>query len=257
MAGSLSAALLAAIAAPGAPVGLASVSSVHWSDGGLVDLGRVAPALRAAGAMLLVDATHHVGALPVDVRALDPDILIFPTYKWTLGPYGRAFLYVAPRHQAGVPLEQTGPARAGVDSERAPYMRDLAYRPDASRFDMGERDHFIGLEMAAVGMEYLAGLGIARVAQRLGALTDGLAARLAGLPVAMLPRALRAPNLLCLDFPNGCPPGLAAGLAAQGVYAAMRVGRLRLSPHVYNDEADLDRAATALGAMLRGGRAAA
>ncbi len=244
-------ALMAALARPGAPpVGLVSISSVHWSDGGIVDLAAVAAAARAKGAQLLVDATHHAGALPLDVVALDPDVLIFPTYKWALGPYGRAFLYVAKRHQGGVPLEQTGGGRVGVSSETSPYMRDLSYRNDAARYDMGERDHFIGLEMAAVGMEYLASLGVANVAERLAALTDGLAARVADLPVMHLAKVLRAPNLLCLEFPGGMPETLVARLAAQGVHVAPRVGRMRISPHVYNDEADLDRFATVLRAEL-------
>jgi len=91
--GDWTAALLEALARPGAPpVALASISSVHWSDGGIVDLARLAPALRMAGAALLVDATHAAGVMAIDVERLDPDFLIFPTYKWVLGPYGRAFL---------------------------------------------------------------------------------------------------------------------------------------------------------------------
>jgi selenocysteine lyase/cysteine desulfurase len=249
--GDWTAALLEAIEKPGAPVSLASISSVHWSDGGLVDLDRVASALRAKRGMLLVDATHHAGVIAIDVKQLDPDVLIFPTYKWTLGPYGRAFAYIAKRHQHGVPLEQNGPARVGVCSETSPYMRDLSYRPDASRFDMGERDHFIGLEMAAVGMEYLAALGIPAVTARLKFLTDGLAARVAGLPVSHLPSPLRAPNLLCLEFPGGMPADLVVRLSQQHVHVAARVGRMRISPHVYNDEADLDRFAEVLAASLR------
>jgi len=80
-------ALLAAITRPGAaPVALASISWVHWSDGGLVHLGKVAGALRAEGAALLIDATHGAGVLPMDVKTLDPDFVVFPTYKSLLGP---------------------------------------------------------------------------------------------------------------------------------------------------------------------------
>lgn len=239
--GDWTAAVLDAIATPGAPIALASISSVHWSDGGIIDLMAVSAALKAKGAMLLVDATHHAGALPLDVKALDPDVLIFPTYKWTLGPYGRAFMYVARRHQAGVPLEQTGGGRVGVMSEGTPYLRDLSFAPDARRFDMGERDHFIGLEMAAIGMEFLHGLGVPAIADRLAALTARLAAGLEGAGVVMRPATLRAPNLLCLDFPGGMPERLVARLAAERVYVAPRLGRMRISPHVYNDEADVDR----------------
>ena len=82
-----------------------------------MDLERVAPAVRKGGAAFVVDATHAVGVMAIDVHALDPDVLIFPTYKWVLGPYGRAFMYVAKRRQGGTPLEQTGAGRRAISSE--------------------------------------------------------------------------------------------------------------------------------------------
>src|SRR3979409_687983 len=110
--GDWTSAVLAAIERSGAPpVGLASISSVHWSDGGLIDLERVGAALRRQGGIVLVDATQSAGVLTMDVGRLDPDFVIFPTYKWLLGPYGRAFLYVARRHQGGIQLEQTSAGR--------------------------------------------------------------------------------------------------------------------------------------------------
>ena len=240
--GDWTAAVLTAIDRPGAPpVAVASVSSVHWSDGGMLDLPSVAAALRRQGAAFVVDATHGAGITPIDVRALDPDFLVFPTYKWVLGPYGRAFLYVAPRHQDGIPLEQTGSARRSINSERAPYLRDTAYVANASRFDMGERDHFISLEMAAIGMELVAGWGSAAILGRLRHLTDALADGLRNSGVQVLDRSLRAPHVLSLSFPQGMPDGLVERLAAAQVYAAPRLGRLRLSPHVYNDDADVER----------------
>src|SRR6185436_10490507 len=150
--GDWTAAVLEAIERAGAPpVALASISSVHWSDGGALDMARIRTALGKQGAALLVDATHDAGVRRIDVKALDPDFLIFPTYKWVLGPYGRAFLYVAKRHQGGVPLEQTAAARKQVNAEDTIYFRDTSYRDDARRYDMGERDHFITMEMAAIG----------------------------------------------------------------------------------------------------------
>lgn len=234
-------AILAAIERPGAaPVSLASISCVHWSDGCVVDLDRVGAALRKAGGKLLVDATQAAGAMPVDVKKSDPDFLMFPTYKWTLGPYGRAFLYVAKRNQGGVPLEQTPGGRRAIAAERLPYLNDTRYVDNARRFDMGERDHFIGLEMAAMGMELVHGWGAA-LSQRLRFLTDRLAAGLEGTGVTVLPRDRRAPHLLCLSLPQGIPAELPARLATENVHVALRLGRLRISPHAYNDEEDVDR----------------
>ncbi len=245
-------AVLTAIARPGAPpIAIASISSVHWSDGGVVDLAKVAPAVRKAGAALLVDATHSAGVLDLDVRALDPDFVAFPTYKWLIGPYARAFLYVAKRHQGGVPLEQTSSGRRAVRAEQKVYFADTNYVSDARRFDMGERDHFISMEMAAIGMEMIAQWGRAAIVERLAMLTGRLADGLRGNDVAMLDARVRAPHILSLSFPNGMPDKLVERLAAEHVYGAPRLGRLRISPHVYNDEADIDRFVAVFRRVMR------
>ncbi|MGH8735732.1 MAG: aminotransferase class V-fold PLP-dependent enzyme, partial [Burkholderiales bacterium] len=214
---------------------------VHWSDGGMVDIDRVAVALRAQGAALLVDATQAAGVMALDVRTLDPDFLVFPTYKWLLGPYGRAFLYIAKRHQDGVPLEQTSYGRREINSERAPYFRDVEDVAGARRFDMGERDHFISMEMASMGMELVAEWGNAAIAQRLAMLTGRLADGLGTADVSLPQTHLRAPHILSVSFPKGMPDKLIEGLAAQSIFVARRIGRMRISPHVYNDEDDVDR----------------
>jgi selenocysteine lyase/cysteine desulfurase len=240
--GDWTSAVLAAIERPGAPpLALASISSVHWSDGGIVDIDRVAAALRRQGAALLVDATHAAGVIRIDVRTLDPDFLVFPTYKWLVGPYGRAFLYVAKRRQDGVPLEQTSYGRRAIGSEREPYFRDTEFVAGARRFDMGERDHFVSLEMASVGMELMAEWGCDAVAARLRLLTGRLADGLRDCRVIVADAALRAPHILSLRFPDRLPERLIERLAAEHVYVAPRIGRMRISPHVYNDEDDVDR----------------
>jgi selenocysteine lyase/cysteine desulfurase len=234
------------------PVSLASISSVHWSDGGLIDVEKVGTALRQRSAIFLIDATQSVGVLAMDVRHLDPDFVIFPTYKWLLGPYGRAFLYVAKRHQNGIPLEQTAGGRRDVRAENAVYFRDISYVPDARRFDMGERDHFISLEMASIGMEMMAEWGAESVAERLRMLTDRIAEGVSTFGVSVLAPHLRAPHILSLGFSDGIPKGLIEGLASDGIYVATRLGRMRISPHVYNDEEDADHFVGALARRLRG-----
>jgi selenocysteine lyase/cysteine desulfurase len=207
----------------------------------MIDMDRVAAALRKQGAMLLVDATHAAGVMNIDVRAFDPDFLVFPTYKWLLGPYGRAFLYVAKRRQDGVPLEQTSYGRRAINSERQTYYRDIEFVAGARRFDMGERDHFISLEMASLGMELLAQWGCDAVQERLRTLTCRLADELRDAGVTTSDVSVRAPHILSLQFPAGMPERLVEQLAAEQVYVAPRIGRMRISPHVYNDVDDIDR----------------
>jgi selenocysteine lyase/cysteine desulfurase len=219
---------------------------VHWSDGGLIDIGQVGAALRQRGARFLIDATQGAGVLAMDVRQLDPDFVIFPTYKWLLGPYGRAFMYVARRHQDGIPLEQTASGRRDVRAENNVYFADLNYVADARRFDMGERDHFISLEMASIGMEMMADWGAAAIAQRLQMLTDRIADGVRQVGIGVPERRVRAPHVLSLGFADGILAGLVATLASENIYVAARLGRMRISPHVFNDEADVDRFVAAL-----------
>ena len=251
--GDWTSAVLAAIERPGAPpVSLASISSVHWSDGGLIDIEKVGAALVQRGATFLVDATQSAGVLTMDVTRLDPDFVIFPTYKWLLGPYGRAFLYIAKRHQQGIPLEQTSGGRRNVRAENEVYFTDLNYTPDARRFDMGERDHFISLEMASIGMEMMAEWGAEAIAQRLRMLTERIAEGVRDLGVAVPARHVRAPHILSLSFGDGIPTGLIEELASEDIYVATRLGRMRVSPHVFNDEEDADRFVAGLAKRLRG-----
>lgn len=251
--GDWTSAVLEAVARAGAaPLAVVSISSVHWSDAGAIDLDRVAPAVRDKGAALLIDATHAAGIMDIDVRRLDPDFVAFPTYKWLLGPYGRAFLYVARRHQNGVPLEQTSFGRRGVKAEQNVYFEDTRYLDSARRYDMGERDHFVSMEMAAVGMETVTGLGRGAIEARLLAITRQIEQKAAafGNRVSLGDARYRAPHIVSLGFPGGMPSDLVQRLAAEGIHAAPRLGRLRISPHVYNDEEDVERLVAGLGRAL-------
>jgi selenocysteine lyase/cysteine desulfurase len=253
--GDWTSAVLSAIERRDAPgVALASISSVHWSDGGLIDLQKVGEALRRQGAIFLIDATQGAGVIEMDVKSLDPDFVLFPTYKWLLGPYGRAFIYVAKRHQEGIPLEQTAYGRRDVRADNPVYFTDTRYLPDARRFDMGERDHFISMEMASIGMEMMAEWSVPAIAQRLAWLTDRIGEGLRGAPVRMPDRRFRAPHILSLDFEGGVPGGLVEGLASEGIYVAKRLARMRVSPHVFNDEDDADRFVAALATRLQAAR---
>ena len=234
-----------------APVSLVSISSVHWSDGALVDLPTIKYALGNDGAKLLIDATHAAGVMSIDTTLLDPDFVIFPTYKWLLGPYARAFLYVAKRHQGGVPLEQTSYGRRRVVAEDDRYFTDLNYVENARRFDMGERDFFISLDVAHHGIEFLLSLGVDAVRERTAMLTRRIAEGLEDVNVTVLRESLRAPHVLSLGFPDGMPQDLPSRLALERVFVAPRLGRLRVSPHIYNDEHDCDRFVDVLSHCLK------
>jgi selenocysteine lyase/cysteine desulfurase len=108
------------------------------------------------------------------------------------------------------------------------------------------------MEMASIGMEMMADWDASAIAQRLTMLTERIAAGVRGIGIRVPEPHLRAPHILGLAFKGGMPAGLVEGLASDGVYVAPRLGRMRVSPHVYNDEADVDRFVEVLGRRLPG-----
>jgi selenocysteine lyase/cysteine desulfurase len=82
-------------------------------------------------------------------------------------------------------------------------------------------------------------------------LTERIADGLRGSGVRVPDKRFRAPHILSLAFAGAMPDSLIPGLAEEGVYVAPRLGRMRISPHVYNDEADCDRFVAVLTQRLR------
>jgi selenocysteine lyase/cysteine desulfurase len=238
-------AVLGRLEAPGAPVGVAALTPLHWTDGSLVDLNRIAPALRRQGASLVVDATQAAGVMPLDLETLQPDFLAFPTYKWLLGPYNAAFLYAAPRHHTDRPLELHGNAAPGG-----------TLITSARRYDVGERDNPVSLPMALAALEMVLDWGVSAIAGTLSCTTAALVDAVinadgATAGITALPANLRAPHIVGLRFAGGLPRNAIARLAQAGVHVSDRDGVLRVSPHLYNDAQDITRLAVALRSLDR------
>lgn len=219
---------------------------VHWTDGGTIDLVAVGEKCRAVGAALVLDTTQSLGALPLDLAAVDPDYMVVAAYKWMLSPYSTGFLYVAPRHQQGRPIEQGWIARRGAQDFRRliPYQEE--YEPGARRFDMGERSNFALLPVVATAIEQMLDWGVANIADTLGVMTRQISSLL-GDRIETVPDGWRAPHFLSVTFREHLPNDIGERLAAQHVHASLRGDRMRITPHLYNDAEDVERLLASLG----------
>ena len=231
-------------------VAITALPHCHWIDGGLLDLAAIGARCREVGSALVVDATQSLGALPLDLAAIRPDYLVCPGYKWLLGPYSLGYLYVAPQHRDGRPLEQNWIARSGSEDFARLIDYQDAYQPGARRFDVGERSNFALVPVSIVGLEQLLAWGPERIAATLAAKTRAIADRAAGLGLRSTPPHLRAGHYLGLRFPRGAPQDLPERLARERVYVSLRGDSLRVTPHLYNHDADIDRLFAVLEATL-------
>ncbi len=239
--GDWTAALIAAIRGCPYPVAVVAGSLVHWFEGILLDLEAVAEATRAAGACLVVDGTQWVGALPFDVRKVRPDFLAFATYKFLLGPYRQAFLYADKRwHEAGVTLEHHSWNRIGGEKPDFYLVNKPGFMAGARRFDMGQRSDFATLPATIAALKLLLGWGLPAVAQRLDWLNRLIWDKAEGRGLAARP-ANPIPHIAILEMGERLAPDAGPRLKAAGVHVTLRGTKMRVSPHVYNDEADIDR----------------
>lgn len=225
---------------------IVAVPNCHWADGGVVDLVAVGAACRRVGAALVLDLTQSLGALPFNAAEVQPDFMVAACYKWLMGPYGTGILYVAPQHQGGAPIEQTWMGRAGSeDFTRLTDYRD-DYQDGARRFDMGEKSNPALLLGAKAGIDMLLDWGIEAISATLGAMTTGIAKAATDIGLSADPIGVRAPHFLSLAFPGDVPAGLTDRLAAKSVHVSLRGSSLRVTPHLYNDQADCDALISAL-----------
>ncbi|MCX9145819.1 aminotransferase class V-fold PLP-dependent enzyme [Erythrobacter sp. WG] len=227
--------------------GIVAVPHCHWADGRVVDLVAVGAKCREVGAALVLDLTQSLGAMPIDLAAVDPDFAVAARYKWLMGPYGTGMLYVAPRHHGGTPIEHNWINRAGSEdfARLVDYRAD--FQPGARRFDMGEKANPPLLMGAGAGLDFLLTFGVEAIAASLAAQTEALAARAAALGLEAAPVGTRAPHFLSLGFPAGVPEGLTESLAAREIHVSLRGTSLRVTPHLYNDAADAEALIAALG----------
>lgn len=214
----------------------------HWTDGGLLDLVAIGAACRKVGAALCIDATQSMGVMPFDVKTIQPDFLVAGGYKWMLGPYSFGYLYVAPRWQSAMPIEHNWIARK--DSENFAGLVDYKaeFQPGARRFDVGERSNFALTPAAKASLELLLGWGTARIYATLKHRNDKVAERArAEFGIDTVRADRRAGHYLGLRFPQGVPADLPAKLAAEKVFVSVRGKAMRVTPHVYNTDQDIER----------------
>jgi len=218
----------------------------HWADGALLDLESIGRRCRELGAGLVLDVTQSAGVMPLSVKLIQPDFLVAACYKWLLGPYSIGFLYVAPHRQDGKPIEFNWRARLGSENFAGLVNYEDTYLSGARRFDVGECANFHIIPAVISALQQIRDWGVPAIAKTLAARNAGIAERAAALGLESLDAERRAGHFLGLRFPQAFPEGLQDALRQARVYVSVRGDSLRITPHLYNNDADVDRLMHAL-----------
>ncbi len=221
---------------------------VHWADGTRFDVAAVGRRAREVGAILVIDGTQSIGALPFDVEEVAPDALVVAGYKTLFGPYQSGLAWFGERFDDGVPLEEPWAARKCSElfvAGRLEYVQE--YRPAAARYDVGERSNQIQLPMLNAALDMVLEWRPERVQEYCVKLLEPFedAFREAGFDLEH--RHFRGAHLFGLRSRRGLDAESAtAALRQARVFVSVRGTAIRVAPHVYNDSSDLEALATTL-----------
>jgi selenocysteine lyase/cysteine desulfurase len=220
-----------------------ALSSVDFATGFAADLPAIGAFCREHGLLLIVDAIQSLGVLPLDVKRCGIHALAAGAHKWLCGPQGIGLLFVDRELQQRLVAPLAG-WKSVTDEEN--FALHFALRGDAAVFEPGTLN-VAGIAGLGAALQLLAEIGVDRVRARVLALTgqliDGLQAR--GWQVdAPWPERERAGIVAFSGATDS--KSLFRHLTASGVVAALRDGRIRLSPHYANNEDDLARCFAAL-----------
>ena len=224
---------------------LVALSHVIWTTGRVMPVARIAEAVRAHGAVFLVDAAQGPGCIPVDVHALGCDFYTISGQKWLCGPSGTGGLWAAPGS-----VDRIRPAFPGYPTmEKTPDGPRMW--PGARRFEPGTVTHtaLVGLTAAIEWRESIGGFAATHAAAM--ELSAYCRDRLAAVPRVRVAEVDAPSPFVAFETDGLDAPLVVERLERQGIIARFlpQTQYTRISVGCWNDRADVDRLADALAAL--------
>ncbi|MBC7791717.1 MAG: aminotransferase class V-fold PLP-dependent enzyme [Anaerolineae bacterium] len=229
---------------------LVAVSHVLFRSAYVLDADRICRRAREVGALVALDAFHSVGVLPVDVKRSGTDFLTGGVLKWLCGGPGGCFLYVSPETR-----ERYAPAITGWQAHARPFAfeTEMDFTTGAFRWLNGT-PVIPALYAAVEGPRIVRSAGMAEVRAKSLRQTSRLItmADSRGYRVHAARDAERRGGTVAFSVPHGYE--VAQSLLAQNIMVDYRPeAGIRIAPHFYNSDDELESAVAAIDAALESG----
>jgi selenocysteine lyase/cysteine desulfurase len=189
------------------------------------------------GALVVVDGTQSIGAMPFDLSRIRPDAVICAGYKWMMGPYSIGLAYYGEAFDQGVPLEENWINRLGSEDFTGLVKYQDAYQPGALRYEVGEHSNFILVPMMLEALRQVNAWGPANIQAYCRAITRRGIALLREHGYWVEDETWRGQHLFGIRFPQGLDPvKIRERVKRKNISVSFRGEFMRVSPHVYNTE---------------------
>lgn len=222
-----------------------AIGNIHWTDGTLFNLKEIRRRTRDVGALMIVDGTQSVGAMPFDVSLIQPDALVCAGYKWLLGSYSLGLAYYGEYFDDGKPIEESWMNRMySEDFTRLGY--ESAYQPGALRYDVGEHSNFMLVSMLLHSLKLVNRWKPENIQEYSRHISGPAIDKLRENGYWIESEADRSSHLFGVRFTHKDPEKLKKLLLEHKVYVSFKGKAIRVSSHVFNDEKDLARLVSVL-----------
>ncbi|WP_323026880.1 aminotransferase class V-fold PLP-dependent enzyme [Gelidibacter japonicus] len=228
-----------------------AMGHIHWSSGALFDLKTIRAKTRQHGALMIIDGSQSVGALPFSIKELQPDALICAGYKWLFGPYGCGYAYYGPYFDHGEPLEENWTNR--LDSHILPDLTQYQsqYKPLANRYVMGESGSFIHVKMQLEALKQVISWTPKAIQEYCKQISAKAVSELRDLGCDIEADDYRSHHLFGLKLPETVNiKTFKKELKKNNIFVSFRGTFVRLSCHFFNTEADFDKFVSCLKSVM-------
>jgi len=217
-----------------------ALGNVHWADGTQFDLKAIRKRTREVGALLVIDGTQSVGALPFDVSSLQPDVLVCAGYKWLMGPYSIGLAYYGEYFDQGKPIEESWMNRIQSENFAGLVNYQDGYHEVALRYEVGEHSNFILLPMMLEALKQINQWKPENIQEYCQKITRVPIMKLREAGFWIEEEDFRGHHLFGIRFPKTFNvEQLKVALQKNKIAVSFRGDSVRVAPHVYNQEADL------------------
>ncbi|MEQ9169139.1 MAG: aminotransferase class V-fold PLP-dependent enzyme [Fulvivirga sp.] len=219
-----------------------AIAHVHWADGTKFDLEAIREKTSEVGALLIIDGTQSVGALPFDVQKIKPDALICAGYKWLLGPYSIGVGYFGEAFDNGVPLEENWINRFESENFAGLVNYNDNYQKGALRYEVGEHSNFILVPMLLESIRQINQWGVENIQTYCKQLFSEANKLLTQHGYVIESDQYRGHHLFGIRSTDPSRmEKLKAKLSENKISVSVRGDAIRVSPHLYNDTYDVEK----------------
>jgi selenocysteine lyase/cysteine desulfurase len=228
-----------------------AMGHIHWSNGNLFDLKAISKKAKQHNALLIIDGSQSIGALPFSVKDIQPDALICAGYKWLFGPYGCAYAYFGEHFDNGKPLEENWSNR--LDSENFASLTNYQpeYKPLANRYTVGESGNFIYVKMQIEALKQVIGWTPAGIQDYCRSISYKATQQLIDLGCHIEDSEYRTHHLFGIKLPEQLDiKKLKIALQEQQIFVSFRGQYIRISCHLFNTEAHFENLINCIKSVL-------